>query len=294
MEKERTKAAEKAAKFIRSYFKMSKNPIGLILGTGWGKAFDFKTDFVKIDFEAIPGFKKLAKIDGHERKLIIGEIAGREVLILDGRVHLNEKPFSKKIAKMVRLQSEMLFHIGVKQIIVTSAVGGLKANKKLLDELTQQAINEHQDKFPDPALHVGEIAVIDGFVSLYAPVMPLWAGEFCSPDDVLSPRLRQLALKYQGEGVIAKQAGLAMVRGPQFEGRKYDKALLSKSGAGVVGMSLYPEACIASMYDDVELLGLGFVTNDDEEEHSHKTNRARVNEMAGSLGAYLTKIITAM
>lgn len=273
MEKKSRKAAKKAATFIRSYFGISPNPIALILGTGWGKAFNFKVDFVKVDFKEIPGFKELAKIKGHERRLIIGEIAGREVLILDGRVHLNEAPFSKKIAKMVRLQTEMLFEVGVKQIIVTSAVGSLK------NENTQ--------------LHVGQVAVIDGFVSLYAPVMPLWAGEFCSPDDVLNPRLMQLALKYQGDGITAKLAGLAMLRGPQFEGRKYDKALLAKTGAGVVGMSIYPEACIASMYD-VEFLGLGFVTNDDEEVHSHPTNLARGEQAAAALGGFLNKIIQSM
>ncbi len=293
MKEKRAQAAKKAAKFIRDYFSMSKHPIGLILGTGWGQAFDFKVDFVKLPFEDIPGFKKLSKIKGHERRLIIGEIADREVIILDGRVHLNEAPFSKRIAKMVRLQTEMLFQLGVKQIIATNAVGALKVNQKKLDELSSLAASRHQNSFPDPALHVGQIAVIDGFISLYAPPMPLWGGEFCSPDDVLTPKLMQLALHLQDEHIIAKPTGLAMLRGPQFEGRKYDKALLSKSGAGVVGMSIYPEACIAALYD-VEFLGLGFVTNDEKEEHSHETNLARAKEMAEHLGSYLTRIITNM
>jgi purine nucleoside phosphorylase len=147
--------------------------------------------------------------------------------------------------------------------------------------------------FPDPELQVGEIAVIDGFVSIFAPVMPLWGGEFCSADDAISQRLVNIAMKSQGDLLIAKKTGLAMLRGPQFEGNKYDKNILSRTGAGVAGMSMLNEAYIASLHG-IEMLGLSFVTNDYQEKHSHPENLRRAGKASAHLEQYLKEIIAQM
>ena len=100
-------------------------------------------------------------------------------------------------------------------------------------------------------------------------------------------------MSYKNPGLKCLPAGYAMVRGPQFEGRKYDKALLAQSGAGVVGMSTLPEACIAQIYG-AKLLGLSFVTNSDSETHSHEENLRRVNAASENLGYLLEHIIYRM
>lgn len=245
-------------------------PVGLVLGTGWGDVLQI-SDAVEIPFQEIPGFEALGHLAGHARRLVIGKIGERSVVVLRGRVHMNESPNNPALAEMVRLQTEMLLHsgFGADTLIVTSAVGGLRG-----------------------IVGPGEIAVIDGFVTLYAPEMPLYAGEFCSPEDALSSRLRQIAHEERGE-LTTKEVGHVMVRGPFFEGRKYDKALLAASGAGVVGMSMLPEACVAALYKDegAQVLGLGFVTNDDVAEHSHEQNQACAARSAVHLGEFLTRIV---
>ena len=82
-----------------------------------------------------------------------------------------------------------------------------------------------------------------------------------------------------------------MVRGPFFEGRKYDKTTLARTGASVVGKSVLPEACVASVYDGVRVLALSFVTNDDVEEHSHEENQRAAKAAAPKLGDFLSEVI---
>lgn len=264
----RQKEALVAANFIRNlcpWLKESTTPIGLVLGTGWDVIQD--DEATEIPFHHIPGFNGLEHIDGHARKLLVGKIAGKHVVALRGRVHMNENPCDPNISRMVRLQTEMLFQLGVKNIIVTSAVGSL-----------------------DRSLEVGSIAIIDGFVTIYAPEMPLWANEFYSPEDAISVRLKVIALQEQLDELNVQEVGHVMVRGPFFEGRRYDKPLLAASGAKVVGMSMLPEACIAAVYG-AEFLGLGFVTNTHFETHSHEENMARAKKSSALLKDYLIRII---
>lgn len=243
-----------------------KPRIGLVLGTGWGDALEIENP-ISTGFNEIPGFETLGELDGHARQVIYGKIAGKEVLALRGRVHLNEG-HSEDIPKMVRLQTEMLFQLGIEKLIVTSAVGSL---------------------IPD--FPVGSIAVIRSFITLFAPPMPMWAGEFVSPEDMLDQQMQWSAIEACEKACLFRGLAVhAMVRGPFFEGRKNDKGILKRLGAGVVGMSMLPEFCVAALYD-VKSVGLGFVTNNDTEEHSHEENRARAKQSEAKLGAMLAGLI---
>lgn len=266
---EREAAAKKAAQVIRQKLKIPKNvaPVGLILGTGWGSVLAVKGSR-EIAFNKIPGFKGLKALEGHARQVVFGYLEDKPVIFLRGRVHMNEAPSDPSLARMVRLQIEMLLQLGVKTLIVTSAVGSLSST-----------------------MPVGSIGVVNGFVTVYAPEMPLWGGEFGSPEDTLDPTLRQIALQERGE-LLAAEVGHVMVRGPFFEGRRYDKPLLAKSGAGVVGMSILPEACVVALYPGARILALCFITNSAVETHSHEENLARAKAAGALLGGYLSRIVS--
>ncbi len=246
------------------------DPVGLVLGTGWGDALQL-TNWRSVPFGGVPGFDGLAEIEGHERKVICGDLGGRNVLALSGRVHLNEHPYDPAIPQMVRLQTEMLIKAGVGTLIVTCAAGSLDSERL-------------------PARH---ICVTDGFVTEFAPPMPLFAGEFCNPEDMLDKKLIRRAA-YDGGSVRddgksrIRHGGHVMVRGPFFEGRKYDKPLLARTGALTVGMSTLPEACIAAIYG-VRVLALAYVSNNEVEEHSHEENLRRAREDQEFLASFLEK-----
>ena len=74
-----------------------------------------------------------------------------------------------------------------------------------------------------------------------------------------------------------------MVRGPFFEGRRYDKAVLAATGAAVIGMSVLPEACVAALYAGVEVLAVAHVTNTAVEAHSHDVILQRAQDATETL-----------
>lgn len=242
-------------------------PVGLVLGTGWGDVLALEHES-SVPFKELQGFNKLASLEGHRRLVSYGWLKGRTVLALRGRVHLNES-HDPDHWRMVRLQVEMLLKLGVKTLILTCAAGSLL-----------------------PGVLVGDIVLIDGFVTAFAPDMPGMGEEFGNPEDVIDQELLLRVLDTWTEGSLRiKSGGHAMLRGPFFEGRRYDKPLLRASGATVVGMSVLPEACIATLYPGVKVLPLAFVTNSATEEHSHEENLRRAKEAATSLGELLTHIV---
>ncbi len=248
------------------------NPIAIILGTGWGDVIVLE-DERSVFLSELPGFKNLPEHPTHKRQLCFGFLAGRPVFVLRGRVHMNEAPCSTELANIARLQIEMLCAFEVKKFILTAAVGGL-----LTSRLSEPASTER-------------VCVIDGFVTLFAPDIPLYSGEYVNPEDTLDPDLRQLAVSVGREvGLDVFTGGHVMVRGPFFEGRRYDKIVLTQTGAQVVGMSILPEACVAALHD-AKVLALGFVSNTATETHSDELIRSRAQEAGDKLGALLSGII---
>ncbi len=260
--------ARRAAAVAAAKLALTEKPrIGVILGTGWGDVLPLE-DVRQVPLRDLPGFEDLPpEIPGHARQLVCGTVAGRTVLVMRGRVHLNESFDLARHYPMVRLQTELLIQLGAEVLILTNAVGALAGR-----------------------VDVGDIVILDGFATGSAPPMPMYGGEFHSPEDTLNKKLQRLALNW-GERLDVKTGGLAMVRGPFFEGRKYDKAALARTGASVVGMSVLPEACVASVYDGVRVLALSFVTNDDVEEHSHEENQRAAKAAAPKLGDFLSEVI---
>lgn len=244
--------------------------VGVILGTGWGECLKLK-DERSLSLSALdPRFADLEEIAGHQRVVSYGMIGKRRVIALRGRIHLNEHPNSAELYMHVRLQVQMLLELGVRTFILTNEAGSLQA-----------------------AVRVDNIVVADGFVTLFAPTMPLFEGECQSPEEILSPELLALALNACPSRLHPIAGGYAMVRGPQFEGRKYDKQLLRLTKAACVGMSTVPEACLIALYGG-QALSLSFITNDAVEVHSHEINQERAKAKSDLLGEYLAAIINRL
>jgi purine-nucleoside phosphorylase len=266
--------AASAARQIRQTLHLDSRPyrVGVILGTGWGDALKID-DARSMDFKEVPGFSDLRQLEGHDRQIVTGRIGQTDVVALRGRVHLYESA-DASIYAMVRLQAEMLIHLGVRQLILTNSAGALGHKAK-----------------------VGDLVLVDGFYSLAAGRMPIF-GDHPSPDDAIDHGLRERilgrlptydAMQVGGPKTAYRSGGYAMVQGPCFEGRKYDKTALVATGCSVVGMSTLPETCVAALYrdDNVRVLPVSFVSNDDKEEHSHQLVIGRTRSQATMLADFL-------
>ncbi|MFZ2804387.1 MAG: hypothetical protein WA001_04130 [Patescibacteria group bacterium] len=285
-------AAQKNAESLKQDFTgYQGEAIGVVLGTGWGDCLKLANPR-ETNFKELVGFGRLGNLAGHARKVLVGplDVPGlpdHRIVALKGRIHLNEElsaydpsaisppvPF----LLMVRQQIEMLLALGIRTFVLTAAVGSLPG----VDQTK--------------GLTVGGVMAINSLVTLFAPPMPLFAGEFVSPEDVLDEELYGLAVErsYHHPALTVRVGCHAMVRGPQFEGRKNDKRLLALAGAEVVGMSILPELCVIATQPDAKALALCHVTNGPSEEHSHETNLERSKEHASELGMYLTDVLASI
>lgn len=217
-------------------------------GAGWG---DVSIVQVEQFFPLVPtedyrkrpilnDFSGLKELPEHKRVVEYGHVAGKEVLILKGRVHLNECVEHPDYKFYVRLQIETLIKMGCRTFILTSAAASFREEA-----------------------HIGDLIVVNGFTGMLAPEMPLEAFEKPQAERVLCPNLRLCASRANTGadlGFKMYEAGVAMVRGPLVPVFSCDKPLLRATGADAAVTSILPEATIAALYPDTRALGLVFVS----------------------------------
>ncbi|KAJ1664455.1 Purine nucleoside phosphorylase [Coemansia sp. RSA 1813] len=240
---------ESAANYVRTKLKGRELPqIGLICGkTLQGLADKLEGEIVDIPHTEIPGFVSSTVLKSTGR-LVFGEISGTPVVCIVGRCHYYEGYSMKHITFPIR----MLSLIGVKTLIITTAVSGVASD-----------------------LDLGDITVIKDHISLptLAGLNPLIGPNFAQ----LGPRMpsmynaytfnmRKLAFKVllsdqelQKRGVRMREAIYCHTTGPSFETRAECFALRSL-GAEVIGTSIVPDIIVAH-HSGLDVLCLGLVTN---------------------------------
>merc|ERR1712212_525475 len=96
--------------------------IGIICGSGLGGLADLAKDADIFPYSEIPGFPQ-STVAGHVGRLLLGELDGVAVVIMQGRFHSYEGYELWKTAMPVRVMKLL----GVEQLLVTNAGGGLNA-----------------------------------------------------------------------------------------------------------------------------------------------------------------------
>ena len=108
-----------AAEFIRSRVNMQPT-VGLVLGSGLGDYSNTLEDAVRIPYSEIPNFP-VPTIAGHAGALVFGRKNGKEVVIMQGRIHYYEGLPQQEITLPIRV----LAALGVKTVVLTNACGGV-------------------------------------------------------------------------------------------------------------------------------------------------------------------------
>ena len=210
----------------------------LILGSGLGDFADTLAGAIAVPYAELPSWPA-STVVGHSGRLVIGTVAGRRVAALAGRVHAYEgHPFST-----VAFATRVMGRVGVKQIILTNAAGGVNTG------FTR-----------------GALMIIDDHINLLGG-NPL-AGEnddrfgprFPDMTEVYSKRLRRIADEAAAaKGLPVTHGVYAGLLGPSYE-TPAEIRYLRAIGADAVGMSTIPEA-IAARHMGLEVLGLSCITN---------------------------------
>jgi len=211
--------------------------VALVLGSGLGHLAEDAEDAVVFPTHALPGYPR-ATVAGHEGRLVFGRLEGREVVFVQGRVHLYEGHPVRAVAFPIRL----VHALGARRLVVTNAAGGINPS---FAPGTLMLITDHINfAFANPLVGPNE----DGgprFPDMSAPYDPDWID-----------RAEQIALQH---GIATRRGVYLWTKGPSYE-TKAEIRLFARLGADAVGMSTVPEV-IQARYLGMQVLGISTITN---------------------------------
>ena len=215
--------------------------VGLILGSGLSLLADEVEDATALTYADIPGFP-VPSVEGHTGRLVVGQLEGRPVAVLQGRVHYYEGRSMAEITLPVRV----LQLLGVRILMVTNAAGGLNPGFEPGDVML---ISDHVN-----------LVGLGGQNPLRGPNMEQFGPRFPDMTVAYDPELRKLAARVAVEaGLTAHQGVYAFVAGPNYE-TPAELKYLRQIGADAVGMSTVPEV-IAARHGSTRVLGISGITN---------------------------------
>lgn len=232
----------------------------LVLGSGLGALAGEVAEPLVLGFNEVG--LPAATVPGHEGRLVAGTLAGVEVLVQQGRLHLYEGYTASQITACVRLAAEA----GVTALVITNTAGGLRSDLRPGDLLL---ITDHLNLTgADPLIgHLCFVAMKDA----YDPVFRACAHEAAS---AVGERLV--------EGIYA---GLV---GPSYE-TPAESRMLRMLGADAVGMSTVLEV-IAARALGLRVLGYSLITNV-HQPHGAEMDHAEVLATAAAAGPSLAAVL---
>jgi purine-nucleoside phosphorylase len=215
--------------------------IGLVLGSGLGSLADAVESADVIPYESIPRWPQ-STVQGHVGRLVIGQLEGQTVLVMQGRFHFYEGYSIQEVTLPVRVMKEL----GVNTLFLTNAAGGLNPSFVAGDVmLITDQINLLGMTGTNPLLGPNDEALGERFPNMSSIY-----------DLELAAQARQAAA--QG-GVTLREGVYIGISGPSFESPA-EIRMLRGWGGDAVGMSTVAEAVVAR-HAGMRVLGLSSITN---------------------------------
>ena len=226
-----------AADLVKSRLNGRQPLVGIILGSGLGKLADQIEDPVVIPYKEIPGFPVSTAI-GHKGNFIVGTLAGKTVIAMQGRIHFYEGYGMN----MSVLPTRVMVCLGIKYLFVSNAAGGTNLAYKVGDLMI---IKDHINLLPNP--------LIGPNLDEFGPRFP----DMTRPYD---PALIRQAVKIAAEDGISLQRGVYVaVTGPCYE-TPAEYRYFRGIGADAVGMSTTPEVIVAR-HSSIPCFGISVITD---------------------------------
>ena len=203
--------------------KTGKKPeIGIILGTGLGGLVKEIDISCTLPYDEIPNFP-VSTVEGHQGRLIFGNLGGKEVVAMQGRFHFYEGYEMSKVIFPVRVMK----FLGISKLFVSNASGGVNPDFEIGDLMI---IDDHLNLIPNPLLGKN-----------YNELGPRFPDMSETYDEGMISKAKEIAQK---NNIKIQQGVYCAVTGPTLETPaeyKYFRII----GADTVGMSTVPEVIIA-------------------------------------------------
>ena len=245
--------------------------VALVLGSGLGPLADEIDVAAAIAYDEIPGFAA-STAPGHAGRLVLGELAGRRVVAMQGRVHFYEGVSAEQCAFPVRV----MHALGASSLVVSNACGGL-----------------------DPSWQAGDLMLQRDFINatganpLIGPNDEALGPRFPILFDAYDPGYLALARDVARERGIRLREGVYLaISGPSYASRAELRAYRGW-GADAIGMSTVFEV-IAARHEGMRVLGLSTVTDmalPDADEHATSDDVLRTAERVGETFRGLVRAI---
>ena len=235
--------------------------IGIILGSGLGDFADSVSSAVSLDTGSIPHYPK-STIEGHRGRLVFGSLAGKQLMLFQGRVHFYETGRMEPILYPV----EIAHRLGVEILIVTNAAGGVSRK-----------------------LSPGDLMVITDQLNLtfqhHRTVQ-----EYDEP--LYDRKLIEVLSRVASEQGIALHSGVYVgVKGPSYE-TAAEVEFIHRIGGDAVGMSTIFETALASSLG-LRVAGISLITNLGTGITPLKLHHGEVTDVANRTSQAFRSLLTA-
>jgi len=235
------------------------NPeIGIILGTGLGQLINELDIITEASYNHIPYFPT-ATVEFHKGKLIFGKLAGKKVVVMQGRFHLYEGYSLQDVTYPVRIMEQL----GVHTLLVSNASGAVNLNFKKGELML---IDDHINlQGSSPLAFKGVSQLGERFTDMSAPY-----------DNDINSKLETIA---KNNNIKLHKGVYASVVGPQLETRA-EYRMLKIIGADAVGMSTVPEIIVAN-HLKLKAAAVSVLTDECDPDNLEPVNIADIIAMAG-------------
>lgn len=212
--------------------------VAMVLGSGLGFLGDVVEHPTAIPYGEIPHFKA-STAPGHAGRLVFGTLAGRNVAVMQGRMHHYEGYDYDEVSYAVRV----LRLLGCDTLIVTNAAGCVRTDWQAGDLML---ITDHIKMFSESPLRGANL--------------PEFGVRFPDASHLYTVRLQETARRAAAELSIPLREGVYFYcYGPQYETPAEIRAVRALGG-DAVGMSTAPEAIVAG-HCGMEVLGFTLLSN---------------------------------
>ena len=215
--------------------------VGIILGSGLNALADSVQNAVHIPYSDLPDFP-VSTVHGHVGRFVIGQLEGKPVLVMQGRIHYYEGYTMGQVTLPVRVMQRL----GVQSMFVTNAAGGVNA------EFSPGDVMLITDQL--------NLMGMSGLNPLMGPNLDEIGPRFPDMSQPYDRSYCDLARQVARENNVTLREGVyAGLSGPSFESPA-DLRFLKLAGADAVGMSTVPEVIIAR-HGNMRVLGISGISN---------------------------------
>ena len=231
---------DQATHAVRTQIKLAPR-IGIILGSGLGSLAESVENATQIVSSDLP-FWPVSTVEGHRGRLVIGQLEGQKVMVMQGRVHYYEGHSMSQIGLPVRVMQRL----GVEILIATNAAGAVNPTFEPGDLML---ITDHLN-----------IMGMAGLSPLRGPNLDKLGPRFPDMGGAYDRQLGDLSRQVAAEHDIELRQGVYVcLAGPSFE-TSADLRFLSSIGVDAVGMSTVPEVTVAR-HGGMRVLGISTISN---------------------------------